>query len=112
MIRAEDLATLPRGKEIPVSESTEAVARVVHYTGRVQGVGFRVTVADIARQYPVTGWVRNLPDGRVQLHAEGSADSVGRFLAAVRARWQRHVEDEQVEERPPTGAHHGFTVTH
>jgi acylphosphatase len=44
-------------------------ARRVLFEGRVQGVGFRYTVKNIARGYEVTGWVRNLPDGRVELQA-------------------------------------------
>ncbi len=49
-------------------------ARLVHYEGRVQGVGFRYTVKNIARGFEVTGTVRNLPDGRVEL-VVASADS-------------------------------------
>src|SRR5579859_5139508 len=56
--------------------------RMVHYSGRVQGVGFRLGTTAIARKYAVTGWVKNLKDGRVQLLAEGSEDEVKKFLAA------------------------------
>jgi acylphosphatase len=88
-----------------------SVARLVHYTGRVQGVGFRYTAAEIARHHPVTGWVKNLSDGRVQVLVEGTPDAVDQFLAAIRARWHRHIADEQTEDRPPTGGHQGFGVT-
>jgi acylphosphatase len=73
-------------------------ARLVHYSGMVQGVGFRLTVARIARSFPVTGWVKNLADGRVQLLAEGSEAAVSDFLQAVRSRWQRNITKEQIEE--------------
>jgi acylphosphatase len=86
------------------------VARLVHYAGRVQGVGFRVTAAHLARSYPVAGWVRNLPNGRVQLWAEGPAAAVEAFLDAVRSYWGHHVETEQREERT-VGGHVGFHVT-
>jgi acylphosphatase len=88
----------------------KAVARLVHYSGRVQGVGFRYTVIDIARGYAVTGWVKNLDDGRVQLLVEGPEGEVKRFLDAVRARWKANVEKEQTEERQPTGHFRGFTI--
>ena len=81
----------------------ETTARLVSYAGRVQGVGFRATTAQLARRYPVAGWVRNLPDGRVQLFAEGAPDAVEAFLRAVRSYWDGYIETEQAEERPPTG---------
>lgn len=86
-----------------MSNLTPTTAQLVHYSGRVQGVGFRVTVADIARGFAVAGWVRNLPDGRVQLLAEGTEAEVERFLLAVRNRWQRNLSAEHTESRQPTG---------
>jgi acylphosphatase len=59
------------------------IARQVFYEGRVQGVGFRYTVRNIVKGYDVCGWVRNLPDGRVELHVAGEADEVAAFLTAV-----------------------------
>ncbi len=53
------------------------------YTGRVQGVGFRYTVQALAERFAVVGYVRNEPDGSVELVAEGPRGAVGAFLAAV-----------------------------
>lgn len=86
------------------------VARMVYYTGQVQGVGFRATAADIARDYRVTGWVKNLADGRVQLLVEGPEGEVTKFLKAVRTRWKKNIDKEQVEERPATGKYTRFEV--
>jgi acylphosphatase len=58
-------------------------ARHVFYEGRVQGVGFRYTVRQIATGYDITGFVRNLPDGRVELLAAGDSDEVTAFLQAI-----------------------------
>ena len=58
-------------------------ARQVFYEGRVQGVGFRFTVKQLARGYEVTGWVRNLADGRVELQCSGERAEVDAFLAAI-----------------------------
>jgi acylphosphatase len=87
-----------------------AVAAHVHYAGRVQGVGFRATVAGLARGFPVAGWVRNLPDGRVELWAEGPADAVELFLQAIRTRFDRHIRDETRDDAPAAG-HTSFAVT-
>jgi len=58
-------------------------ARQVFYEGRVQGVGFRFTVKQIARGFEVTGWVRNLPDGRVELQCSGERGEVEAFLQEI-----------------------------
>ena len=54
------------------------------FIGRVQGVGFRFTAQGLAREFPVTGYVRNLPDGNVEVVAEGEEEEVKRYLDAVR----------------------------
>jgi acylphosphatase len=89
---------------------TQAIARLVYYSGCVQGVGFRATTVHIARHHPVTGWIRNLPDGRVQLLVEGSADAVNGFLGAVRAYWKQQIEEERREEQTATGRYAGFDI--
>ena len=59
--------------------------REIHYSGRVQGVGFRYTVRSLASRMAVTGFVRNLPDGRVQLVVEGPPSEIEVLLEQVRA---------------------------
>jgi acylphosphatase len=56
----------------------------VLYEGYVQGVGFRWTARRLAQGYDVSGWVRNLPDGRVELQVSGEDDEVAAFLGAIR----------------------------
>ena len=85
-------------------------ARMVFYSGNVQGVGFRAATADIAKDYPVTGWVKNLDDGRVQLLAEGPAEAVDKFLKAVHRRWDANIEKEEVEKPAPTGKYQSFEI--
>ena len=87
------------------------MAKVVYYSGDVQGVGFRATAASIARRHPaVRGWVRNLADGRVELLADGPSEAVEAFLADVRDRMADHIEAEEAADREPDERLDGFRV--
>jgi acylphosphatase len=63
----------------------------VRYSGRVQGVGFRATVSDLASYYSVTGEVSNVHDGTVNLRAEGEQDELLRFRAAILESLNRYI---------------------
>ena len=62
-----------------------------YFTGRVQGVGFRYCAFQVAREYEVSGYVSNLPDGRVIVEAEGAKDEVDAFIKAVEERMHGYV---------------------
>jgi acylphosphatase len=64
----------------------------VHYAGRVQGVGFRFTAERFAIQNDLTGFVRNLPDGRVELVLEGEEESIKTGLAMIRRELDRYID--------------------
>lgn len=78
--------------------STHVSHRDVWYTGRVQGVGFRAQVLAVARGFDVTGYVQNLPDGRVYLHAEGSGREVEAFTDAVAGALDGHIRSEEIRD--------------
>ncbi len=85
----------------------------VFYEGNVQGVGFRWTTRQIAKGFDVTGWVRNLPDGRVELQVSGEESEVRAFLEAImqselRSLIRKHTE--QRLEKPPVAR--GFDIRH
>ena len=82
----------------------------VHYSGRVQGVGFRYTVRWVATRFSVSGFVRNLPDGRVQLVAEGRPDELRRFLDAVAAEMGQYITHTQEQVGPGAGRFQGFEI--
>jgi acylphosphatase len=87
------------------------MAKQVYYSGDVQGVGFRATARWIARTHPsVRGWVRNLPDGRVELFADGPDTAVAAFLADVRDRMTGHIESEDVFDRDADETLSGFRI--
>lgn len=81
------------------------VARHFLVSGRVQGVGFRWFVVDVARRENLRGHVRNLPDGRVEAAAEGETDSLTRFETALwRGPTRARVEHVLVTDVEPSGA--------
>jgi acylphosphatase len=87
------------------------VARRFLIGGRVQGVGFRFFLEDRARAEGVHGWVRNLPDGRVEAHLEGDATSVDRIESALwRGPSGSVVETVASEDVPPSGRATGFSI--
>lgn len=88
----------------------ESIRRTVYYTGRVQGVGFRQTSCQISRHHRVTGFVRNLPDGRVELVTEGAPDAVTRFLEAVREELGGYIRGVASRDGEATGEFHQFAV--
>ncbi len=82
---------------------------IVH--GRVQGVSFRFYTVGNARQLDLTGWVRNLPDGTVEVTAEGTRANLDSLLAFLHEGPPGgHVERVDVEWRPATGTLNEFTV--
>lgn len=88
----------------------EAARAEVQYSGDVQGVGFRMTALRQAAGAKVAGWVRNEPDGSVRLEVEGSRPDVERYLQRVRSALEMHIDDEQIDWKPPTGATDGFRI--
>lgn len=59
------------------------IAKQIFYTGRVQGVGFRFSIKQLAKGFDVTGWVKNLPDARVELQVMGEAGELEEFLQEI-----------------------------
>ena len=84
--------------------------RRVHYSGHVQGVGFRYTAVSIARRYRVSGYVQNLSDGRVVVVAEGEGAELDRFLADVAETMADYIRVPQTDIEQPTGEFRGFGV--
>ncbi len=79
--------------------------------GRVQGVGFRYSTLDVARQFRVTGYVMNLPDGAVEIVAEGTPSEVAAFLAALRRMpVYRNVTRESLQETAGGARHTDFRI--
>ena len=85
--------------------------RIIVFSGRVQGVGFRYTAVQLAADLPLGGTVRNLPDGRVELVVEGPPAALDQIVELLRERFGSFVR--KVEQTPgvPQGLPCGVVVT-
>lgn len=84
----------------------------VRFVGRVQGVGFRATCRAIAVVRPVTGWVRNEPDGSVLLEAQGDATAIEEFLQAIHERMTRNIQHADRADVQVMTSESEFRITH
>ncbi len=85
----------------------------VFYSGRVQGVGFRLTAEETAKRFGVVGCVRNLRDGRVELIAEADREVLVQFLHAVRiGPMCNFIKEVDVTWSQPTGEYSEFEISY
>jgi acylphosphatase len=83
------------------------------YSGRVQGVGFRYAVRTLTLGFEVTGTVRNLDDGSVELAAEGAKEELEAFLEAIRQSELGHfIHQEQARWSEARNEFRGFEIAH
>ena len=86
--------------------------RTYHFSGRVQGVGFRYTTQNVAMCHNVLGYVRNLPDGRVELVMEGDEREMEDVVHDVRQRMSNYVRNIETHAAPATGEFERFCIKH
>ena len=87
------------------------VGRKVIVRGVVQGVGFRYTCKQVARGFEIVGWVRNLPDGRVELQCSGERNEVEDFLEAIiESELKSHIKGVSAIPIPPLAGTRGFEI--
>jgi acylphosphatase len=85
----------------------------VFYEGRVQGVGFRWSVRNVAKGFDVTGWVLNLPDGRVQMQVSGEEEEVRSFLEAInQSELRAHIRKQTESQLNGPVVANGFEIRH
>jgi acylphosphatase len=82
----------------------------VLFAGRVQGVGFRMTVRQLARGRPITGYVQNLATGEVRLVAEGPKDELDELLSDIQQHMEGFIRDKRIDRRPAIGEFENFSV--
>ncbi len=95
----------------PGSTPTERRRMQILYSGRVQGVGFRYAVRTLAAGFEVTGAVKNLADGRVELTAEGQKKELEAFREAIRdAGLAANIRNEEANWDEARGGYSGFSI--
>ena len=94
------------------AEHADQERRTIQFVGNVQGVGFRFTTRQVARGFAVMGYVRNLPNGRVELVVEGISEILDAFAAAVSNRMRRQIDETLVVSEAATGEFDGFEIRH
>jgi len=80
------------------------------FSGDVQGVGFRYTVQNLALRYNVQGYVRNTPDGRVELVMEGPPTEMASLLRDIQDRMNGYINHVQIASSPGTAEFHRFNI--
>jgi len=82
----------------------------VYFTGHVQGVGFRYSTLQVAKEFEVTGRVGNQPDGRVQLEVEGNQTEIHAFVAAVEERMHGYIRRVERSSAQRSAQFHDFHI--
>jgi len=82
----------------------------VYFSGRVQGVGFRYTALQVAKEFEVAGWVKNLADGRVQLEAEGELPAVKAYITALEERMHGYIRKTERQTDKRAAQFVGFNI--
>jgi acylphosphatase len=83
---------------------------LIHFEGFVQGVGFRYAAERIAQNFAVAGYVKNLPDGRVEIKVEGDPGEIEMYLDALSKRMARYIKKTVRKESPPEGRYDSFII--
>ena len=86
-------------------------AKKILFKGRVQGVGFRFTAFNIANRYRLTGQVKNIPDGSVEMIAQGKADDIEYCIDEIKKTYPARIHDFEIENVTPDPDFTEFKIT-
>ena len=87
------------------------VAKHIIFTGRVQGVGFRFTAHRVANHHQLTGFVRNLPNGSVEMLAQGQLEVIDDCIRDIEEEFAGYVRETKIDDVPPDPRHTDFKIT-
>ncbi|HVU33264.1 MAG TPA: acylphosphatase [Opitutaceae bacterium] len=88
----------------------EVTHESIFFAGHVQGVGFRYTTLQVAKEFEVAGYVKNLADGRVQVETEGAPREIDAFVDALQERMHGYIRKTERSRRTSPPEFAGFTI--
>ena len=83
----------------------------IFYSGTVQGIGFRYTVQRFASSLKLTGWVKNLSDGRVEILVEGNQEDIEKLMNQIAEKFQGYIKNKEFSSAPASGKFKDFQIT-
>jgi len=86
-------------------------AKHIIFKGRVQGIGFRFTAFRVATRHQISGFVRNLPDGTVEMIAQGNADDITDCIQDIEKSFEGYLRDTTIREIPADPQYRDFKIT-
>ncbi len=87
------------------------VAKRIIFRGRVQGVGFRFTAHRIADRHQLTGFVRNVPDGTVEMFAQGHSEDIDDCIRDIKESFAEYIRETEIEETAADPRYTEFKIT-
>jgi acylphosphatase len=87
------------------------IAKYITFTGRVQGVGFRFTARRAAQRRQLTGYVRNVPNGSVEMLAQGRPEEIDDCIQDIKEYFSGYIKEVKIEEIPPDSKYTDFDIT-
>jgi acylphosphatase len=87
------------------------IAKHIIFTGQVQGVGFRFTAFNMANRHQLTGFVRNLPDGTVEMLIQGTSGAIDDCIRDIKEYFSSYIRETKIKEIPSNSQYKDFEIT-
>jgi acylphosphatase len=87
------------------------IAKHIIFSGQVQGIGFRFTAFNMANRHQLTGFVRNLPDGTVEMLTQGTSGAIDDCIRDIKEYFSGYIRKTEIEEIPPNPQYKEFKIT-
>jgi acylphosphatase len=89
----------------------DQIAKHIIFSGQVQGVGFRFTAFNMANRHQLTGFVRNLPDGTVEMLIQGTSGAIDDCIRDIKEYFSGYIRETKIKEIPSNSQHKDFEIT-